>query len=276
MVGPRRRGAGPGTLTLTGNNTYSGPTAIFAGKLVVDGSIASAVTINNTGTLGGSGTVGGITINSGGILAPGDSPGILSVNGNYNQTSGGVLNVEIGGATPGTGFDQVAVSGSATVGGTLNLSLVNGFRPTVGQTFKIITSTSESGNFSTVNSSGFTVSSNASATGIILTVTSVVPRHSRHHQLDKGQRHARATVTGLSDHSDRFTYKLWSDTTPCRLKRQHHQWHHLWNARCRGKLRCDHIRDEFRRHRLCPIDFDDFGGGATNGRRSQTSQQDCA
>jgi T5SS/PEP-CTERM-associated repeat protein/autotransporter-associated beta strand protein len=171
--------AGAGTLTLTGNSTYSGPTAIFGGgqggKLVVDGSIASAVTINNTGTLGGSGTVGGITINSGGILAPGDSPGILTVNGNYNQTSGGVLNVEIGGATPGTRFDQVAVSGSATVGGTLNLSLVNGFRPIVGQTFKIITSSSENGNFSTINSSGFTVSSNASATGITLTVTSVVP-----------------------------------------------------------------------------------------------------
>jgi len=82
---------GPGTLTLTGNSSYTGPTAIFGGgqggKLVVDGSIASAVTINNTGTLGGQRHGGGITINSGGILAPGDSPGILTVNGNYNQTS---------------------------------------------------------------------------------------------------------------------------------------------------------------------------------------------
>jgi T5SS/PEP-CTERM-associated repeat protein/autotransporter-associated beta strand protein len=167
---------GPGTLTLTGNSTYSGATEIYSGKLVVDGSIASAVTTLNAGTtLGGSGTVGGITINAGGILAPGDSPGILTVNGNYNQTSGGVLNVEIGGAAPGAGFDQVAVSGSATVGGTLNLSLVNGFRPTVGQTFAIITSSSETGNFSTINSSGFTVRSDASNAGIVLTVTSVVP-----------------------------------------------------------------------------------------------------
>ena len=162
---------GPGTLTLTGNNTYSGPTAIFAGKLVVDGSIASAVTVNSGAILGGSGTVGGITINSGGILAPGDSPGILTVNGNYTQQSGGVLNVEIGGATAGTGFDQVAVSGSATVDGILNLSLVNGFQPTMGQRFAIITSSSETGNFSTINSSGFTVRSDASNAGIILTVT---------------------------------------------------------------------------------------------------------
>ena len=166
---------GPGTLTLTGNSTYSGPTTVYSGKLVVDGSIASAVTTINAGTtLGGSGTVGGITINVGGILAPGDSPGRLTVNGNYNQTSGGALNVEIGGVTPGTGFDQVAVSGSATVGGTLNLSLVNGFRPNVGQTFAIITSSSETGNFSTINSSGFTVRSDASNAGIVLTVTSVV------------------------------------------------------------------------------------------------------
>jgi T5SS/PEP-CTERM-associated repeat protein/autotransporter-associated beta strand protein len=168
-------GSGPGTLTLTGNSTYSGPTTISFGKLVVDGSIASAVTVNSGAILGGSGTVGGITINSGGILAPGDSPGILTVNGNYTQQSGGVLNVELGGATAGTGFDQVAVSGSATVDGVLNLSLVNGFQPIMGQRFAIITSSSETGNFSTINSSGFAVRSDASNAGIVLTVTSGAP-----------------------------------------------------------------------------------------------------
>lgn len=168
-------GSGLGTLTLTGNSNYTGPTTVSFGKLVVDGSITSAVTVNSGAILGGIGGVGGITINSGGTLAPGHSPGILTVNGNYVQKSGGVLNVEIGGPAPGSGFDQVAVSGSATVDGALNLSLVNGYRPVVGQQFAILTSSSETGNFATINSSGFTVRSDASNAGIVLTVTSVVP-----------------------------------------------------------------------------------------------------
>jgi T5SS/PEP-CTERM-associated repeat protein/autotransporter-associated beta strand protein len=168
-------GSGPGTLTLTGNSTYSGPTTVSIGKLVVTGNISSPVTVNNGGILSGNGAVGGIIVASGGIVAPGNSPGVLTVNGNYTQQSGGILNIEIGGPAPGSGYDRIALSGKATIAGTLNLSLVNGYKPTVGQTFAIITSISESGNFSTINSTGFTVRSDASANGIVLTVTSVVP-----------------------------------------------------------------------------------------------------
>jgi T5SS/PEP-CTERM-associated repeat protein len=165
---------GLGTLTLTGTSNYAGPTALNTGKLVVNGSITSAVTVNNAATLGGNGAVGSVTVNSGGIMDPGNSPGKLTINGNYTQNSGGILNIEIGGASPGPGgYDQLAVSGTATLGGTLNLTLVNGFRPSVGDTFNIITSSSEMGSFSNVNGSGFTVSSSSSGSGIKLTVTSV-------------------------------------------------------------------------------------------------------
>lgn len=168
-------GSGPGTLTLTGNSTYSGPTTVSFGKLVVTGNISSSVTVSNSSVLSGNGAVGGIIATGSGIVAPGNSTGVLTVNGNYTQESGGVLNIEIGGPAPGSGYDRIALSGKATIAGTLNLSLVNGYKPTVGQTFAIITSISESGNFSTINSSGFTVRSDASANGIVLTVTSVVP-----------------------------------------------------------------------------------------------------
>ena len=165
-----------GTLTLTGNNTYTGPTTINGiGTLLVNGSITSATTVTSAGTLGGSGTVGAVTVNDGGTVAPGNSVGSLAINGTYNQTSGGKLAIELGGYTPGTGHDQLAVSGHAIVGGTLNVSLVNGFRPNVGDTFAIITSSSEAGNFSTINSAGFTVRSDASAGGIVLTVTGIDP-----------------------------------------------------------------------------------------------------
>jgi T5SS/PEP-CTERM-associated repeat protein/autotransporter-associated beta strand protein len=168
-------GLGPGTLTLGGSNSYTGPTTVSFGKLIVNGSITSPVTVNSGTTLGGSGTVGGVTVNGGGIVAPGNSPGRLSINGTYNQTSSGKLAIELGGYTPGTGFDQLAMSGQALVGGTLNLSLVNGFRPKVGDTFAILTSSSESGNFSTVDSPGFSVRSDASPSGIVLTILGIDP-----------------------------------------------------------------------------------------------------
>ncbi len=169
-------GLGAGTLILTGSNTYTGPTSVVDGTLLVDGSITSPVTVNSGAVLGGSGAVGDVTVNSGGLVSPGDSPGILTVNGNYNQTSAATLKIEIGGASPGVGgFDQVAASGLASVGGTLNVSLINGFRPNIGDTFQIITSNGETGNFSTINSNGFTVRSDPSPSGIVLTVISIDP-----------------------------------------------------------------------------------------------------
>jgi T5SS/PEP-CTERM-associated repeat protein/autotransporter-associated beta strand protein len=166
---------GVGTLTLTGASTYTGATAVTAGTLLVNGSITSPVTVSSGATLGGSGAVGAVTVNSGGIVAPGNSPGKLTVNGNYTQTSGAILNIELGGATAGSGFDQIAASGIASVSGILNVSLVNDFRPNVGDTFHIITSNGETGNFSTINSTGFTVRSDVSASGVVLTVTGIDP-----------------------------------------------------------------------------------------------------
>ena len=69
---------GTGTLTLSGTNTYTGATAVNAGKLLVDGSIASSsgVTVAAAATLGGHGNVS--SISGAGTIAPGNSPGILT------------------------------------------------------------------------------------------------------------------------------------------------------------------------------------------------------
>ena len=79
------------------------------------------------------------------------SAGILRITGNYTQSSGGTLKVEVGGTTPGSGYDQLAVSGAATLGGTLNVSLLHGFTLGAGTNDQILT-------FSTRNNTGFSSS----------------------------------------------------------------------------------------------------------------------
>ncbi len=91
---------GSGALTLTGSNTYTGPTTVTQGKLVVDGSLASPVTVNSGGTLGGTGSLTSVTIYAGGNIAPGDSLGTLSVGGNLILSAGAVMDYELD--TPST------------------------------------------------------------------------------------------------------------------------------------------------------------------------------
>lgn len=111
---------GTGTVVLTGNSTFRGNTTVNGGLLQVDGSIASLKTfVNPGGTLGGRGFIGGNVYNSGNV-APGDSPGTLTVRGNYLQTSAGTLTIQVAGSKSGQ-YDQLAVQKQAGLDGTLRI-----------------------------------------------------------------------------------------------------------------------------------------------------------
>ncbi len=134
------------------NLTIGGGTFNNQGSLTVgDGStfVASTVTVEPTGTLAGQGTVQGNVVNNGQIR-PGASPGNLSVIGNYSQGATGRLDIELGGATVGSQYDRLSISGSATLDGTLALSLIDGFGPATGQSFQVMTFADHTGTFSTV------------------------------------------------------------------------------------------------------------------------------
>jgi autotransporter-associated beta strand protein len=106
---------GAGTLVLGGTNTYSGATTVSGGRLVVDGVVAgSVVTVESGATLAGSGSVSTTTVLSGGTIAPGNSPGSLSINGDLSWSGGGNYDWEIFSLTggEGTGWDFLDVSGS--------------------------------------------------------------------------------------------------------------------------------------------------------------------
>ena len=111
---------GTGTVTLTGTSTYTGATTVNGGTLAVNGSIVSSslVTVNSGGTLGGTGTVPSTVINSGGMLAPGNSIGTINVSGDLTFNGGAVYWVEV---SP-SASDRTNVTGIATLAGTVAAS----------------------------------------------------------------------------------------------------------------------------------------------------------
>ncbi|MGB8353929.1 MAG: autotransporter domain-containing protein, partial [Chthoniobacteraceae bacterium] len=142
---------GTGILSLTGTSTYTGKTTVNAGLLQVNGSIASGTTIVNAGgTLGGVGTIGGNVFN-GGLVAPGDAPGTLTIAGNYSQITAGTLVIQVGGLGAGQ-HDLLAVGGSAALSGTLQLVRLNNFQPKSGTSLTILTAAGGvTGQFSSVD-----------------------------------------------------------------------------------------------------------------------------
>ncbi|MEZ5065866.1 MAG: FlgD immunoglobulin-like domain containing protein [bacterium] len=91
------------------------------------------------GTLAGTGTVSGDVRSTAGRVAPGASPGTLTITGDYTQESGATLALELGGYTPGAEHDVLAVSGDADLRGTVEVALVNGFVPALGDSFAVLT-----------------------------------------------------------------------------------------------------------------------------------------
>lgn len=104
-----------GIFTLTNANTYTGLTTINAGgTLAINGSITSNVV--SSGTLRGTGTITG-NVSGTGIFEPGNSAGILTINGNFTPTGTVRFDVNSAYATAGTDYDQFVISGSVNLSG---------------------------------------------------------------------------------------------------------------------------------------------------------------
>ncbi|WP_271546631.1 autotransporter outer membrane beta-barrel domain-containing protein [Bradyrhizobium sp. CCBAU 45321] len=148
---------------LTAANTYTGSTTVNSGVLAVIGSIASSVltTVNASGQLVGSGTVGATQINAGGLLSPGivAAPGTSMTVASLAMQSGALYlvyvdpttstfanvtgNATLGGATVAASFaagsyvaKQYTILNAGSVSGTfdptvLNVGLPSGFNTTL-------------------------------------------------------------------------------------------------------------------------------------------------
>jgi hypothetical protein len=159
-----------GTLRFSAGYTQTaGTTRLNGGSLRFDQTAAI-----QGGTLAGTGMITGNVNNSGGAVAPGLSPGLLTITGGYTQGASAMFNVEIGGLDPGTQFDKLAVSGNAMLNGTLAIALTKGFVPSLGQSFEVMTFATRSGDFTTVTGTGIdgglVFVKNTGATNVILVV----------------------------------------------------------------------------------------------------------
>lgn len=117
---------GTNTLTLTGDSSnYDGLTTVKRGKLIVgdalgNGKLGGDVTVSDGATLGGYGTLGSgagslVSIQSGGILSPGNSIGTLTINGDLTLQAGSFLMTELAGDGSA---DLVNVTGRANIVGS--------------------------------------------------------------------------------------------------------------------------------------------------------------
>ena len=151
-----------GTIAFDGGFVQTGGSTVLRGGAITT---ATGLTFNG-GALNGVGMITGNVSNVGAIVQPGGvgATGILTVSGAYSQASGGTLTTEIGGATAGTRYDQLKVTGAVSLAGTVNAPVINGFTPPPSSTFSVLTYGSRSGSFTTVNSAtGLTPSYSASA-----------------------------------------------------------------------------------------------------------------
>jgi hypothetical protein len=164
--------------TGTLNNGSGGLTQASGLATVAAGATYSGNVALNGGTLGGNGTVSGAVTNPAGTVAPGASPGTLTVTGDYTQGAGGTLAEEITGTTPGTQFDRLLVGGAATLGGTLAINSAS-FTPAAIDTFKIISgANSRVGTFASLTGAtvnGETYSAQYDADGVTLLVSGPPP-----------------------------------------------------------------------------------------------------
>jgi T5SS/PEP-CTERM-associated repeat protein len=124
------------TIDGTGDLTLDDKGSLF----VTDGGTVTAGTITLlSGSLlnGQGGNIIGSVVNQGGTMTSGDATGVLSITGNYTQTAGSLL-FEIDGLGPAQ-FDQLVISGLANItGGTIDIVFGNGFAPTAGESFELI------------------------------------------------------------------------------------------------------------------------------------------
>jgi len=144
-----------GSISLLGN---SGPMVlkVTEGTMLT---VTGGITVGPGAILKGEGAIVGDINVPGGIVAPGHSPGVLFITGDYTQGAAATLEIEVTGTSVGeAGYDQLSVSGTASLDGTLDIQTAGSFIPgvgaavgVIGDSFVIVSAGSVTGTFAAIN-----------------------------------------------------------------------------------------------------------------------------
>jgi hypothetical protein len=142
---------------------------IFSGKGTQTGTTVKAAKV-----------IGKVIVGAGGKFQPGGDPGFFTIDGDLDLSDGGSakgggeMDVEVASTgTPGTDYDEVITSGSTTLGGTLRLVLLEGYKPKAGDTLEIVKAKSLTGAFAEVSAPGLTLNPVQGSGKLAVKVTSV-------------------------------------------------------------------------------------------------------
>ncbi len=131
-----------------GQLQVGGPSTVSGGVLTVNGLFQplGGLAMNDGSLLGGAGTIAGEVANNA-VVNPGNSPGTITITGNYNQSAAGTLQIE---AADAGNFDRLVVGGAAILAGTLQFLPLDGFQPQYGQQFAFLQAGQVLGGFATL------------------------------------------------------------------------------------------------------------------------------
>lgn len=138
-----------GTMNVTAGYLHE----VDAGTYLYGGTITVGTLMDvQGGILAGWGTVHGNVRNAGRLIV-GElgGAGLITINGDFTQTANGILDIELNGVIPGLEYDQLQITGRATLDGTLNLMVMENFQIDLDDTYHVLTYGSRTGQFATIN-----------------------------------------------------------------------------------------------------------------------------
>ncbi len=144
---------GPGTVSLTGANAFTGDVLVSEGTLLVNNTVGSGtgaignVFVENGATLGGSGRMSNTVWVINGALRPGNPVGALRIDSDLQMLSQATLAFELGGLIATNDYDVLSIGGTAVFDGTLELSLTNSFLPPTNKVFTLVQYALNGGSF---------------------------------------------------------------------------------------------------------------------------------
>lgn len=134
-------------MNVTGNVFIDGR---FVNNGLVNGPTGTDDVITFTDDVSGAGSyAGNIFITQG--FSPGNSPGGVSFDGDVTFENTSQLHIELGGTVAGDQYDQLIVTGNLAAAGTLDVQLIHGFAPQVGDSFELLGFHSRTGQFAHVS-----------------------------------------------------------------------------------------------------------------------------